>query len=113
MLPRQEYGRGGHEQGKAHAPEMARNALCARDTTAHEHANVPGGGKQSYGSHEEVRAGRIAVSQPRLTDCCLQPRGHLESSDREDNQKGTPIENARFSVATPGGEPCRSNEIKR
>src|SRR2546430_17006531 len=34
------------EQPKAHAPEMPRDALCSKNTAAHQHADVPRGGTE-------------------------------------------------------------------
>jgi len=45
------------EKPKAHAPEMARDALSAGRLAASEHANISGGGEHEDGRHKEGHAG--------------------------------------------------------
>src|ERR1035438_1992332 len=113
LLPCQEYGRCGDEQSKAHAPKMPRQALGAGNPAAYQHAHVPYGSQQSHGTKEKKRPRRIFVLQPRWTSRRFYPKRYFDNSDRQDNEERAPIENARFPVATPGGEPRCYHQIER
>jgi hypothetical protein len=40
---------------------MPRDAMCPRNTSAHEQANVTDGAQQSYATKEKVRPGRKSI----------------------------------------------------
>src|SRR5438132_12676989 len=54
LLLSQKKGSRSDEKAKAHAPEMAHDALCSEDAAAHEHAKIPRGCQQHHGTHEKV-----------------------------------------------------------
>src|SRR5258708_5729721 len=70
LLLAKEEGTGGDEPSKAPAPEMARDTFGACNTAAHEHAQVPCGGKQHHRTHEEVHASGSAIFRRTAAHLC-------------------------------------------
>src|SRR4029077_20862810 len=70
LLLAQEKGACSDKPSKTHAPQMARDALSACNTAAHEQAKVPCGGKEHHRTQEEVHAGRNSIVRRAAGDLC-------------------------------------------
>ena len=55
---------GGDKQPETHTPEMPRDASCAKNAPTHKHADVPRGGEETHGTHEQVHARRDPIFGP-------------------------------------------------
>jgi len=113
LLPRQKYGRCSDEQSKTHPPKMPRQTLCARNSPAHQHANIPHGSQHGDETKDKVRPRWIVILEPGRTHRRVEPKGQFDSGDREDNQKRAPIKNSCFLFLAPGGDPRRCHQIER
>jgi hypothetical protein len=67
----------------AHAPEMPRDALCSKNTAAHQHANVPCGNKQTHGTHEKGHSDRDSVLSARSAKHDFNTNHPGEDTDRQ------------------------------
>src|SRR6266478_9984263 len=101
------------EQPKAHAPEMPRDALCSKNTAAHQHANVPRGCQQHHRADEKAHPNGNAIFWRHAAEDLFQTDEPRPGPACQRNQKHCPIEAPRFPVTAPGGQPCRCDQVKR
>src|ERR1022692_2268781 len=105
MLLYQEEGPCGDEQPKAHAPEMAHDALGTEDAAVHEHANVPCRSKQHHRAHEKVHPNGNSSWRLRVAIPPFKPKNPEGSPAQQGISHASPTKKPLSPVSAPGGHP--------
>jgi hypothetical protein len=94
----------GDEESKAHAPEVTRDALSARDSAASEHPDVSGRGEQEDDAEEKAHGGRSAFVGGRVMEGLDTERDDGGCSADADEKRG-PVKRSCNPAAAgkPGG----------